>query len=141
MSRTARAILTVALLGVMCVPAVLAQNAEPENDGRYMIKFNDFRGAAQAVTASGGRVVHELGPQQTIAAWLPDQALRGLEKHPNIEFIEVDPRRFLMAETKPYGITMVQADDAQFSNNNSSGCTVCIIDSGYYRGHEDLQDT
>ncbi|HVS32976.1 MAG TPA: S8 family serine peptidase, partial [Thermoanaerobaculia bacterium] len=25
--------------------------------------------------------------------------------------------------------------------NNSSGCTVCIIDSGYYRGHEDLQDT
>ena len=46
-----------------------------------------------------------------------------------------------MSQTKPYGITMVQADNAVFANNNSSGCTVCIIDSGYYRGHEDLQDT
>ncbi|HVS32441.1 MAG TPA: peptidase S8, partial [Thermoanaerobaculia bacterium] len=141
MSKSVRATLMIALVAVMFVSMAVAQDAEPENDGRYMIKFRNFQGAAQAVTAAGGRVVHELGPQETIAAWLPEQAIRGLEHNPNVEFIEVDPRRYLMAETKPYGITMVQADDAVFNSNNSSGCTVCIIDSGYYRGHEDLQDT
>jgi serine protease len=140
MSRYVRASMVAALFVVLVAsPMVMAQAGEPENDGRYMIKFKEFRGAAQAVAAAGGRVVHELAPQSTIAAYLPDQALRGLQNNPNVEFIEVDPRRYLMAQTSPYGIAMVQANDAVFNNNNSAACTVCIIDSGYYRAHEDLQ--
>ena len=122
-------------------PIAFAQPAEPPDDGRYMIKFHNFAGAAQAVAAAGGRPVIELGPQRVIAAYLPPQALQGLQHNPNVEYIEVDQRRYLMAQTKPYGITMVQADDPLFSTNNSAGCTVCIIDSGYYLAHEDLQDT
>jgi serine protease len=142
MSRYVRASMVAALLVVLVAsPVVMAQGGEPENDGRYMVKFKEFRGAAQAVAAAGGRVVHELAPQSTIAAYLPDQALRGLQNNPNIELIEVDPRRYLMGQTSPYGIAMVQANDAVFNNNNSAACTVCIIDSGYYRAHEDLQSS
>jgi serine protease len=39
-------------------------------------------------------------------------------------------------ETIPYGIGMVQAD--QVSSVNVGNRKVCIIDSGYYRDHEDL---
>jgi len=130
-----------AVLLMAVVPfTTFAQDSNPPNDGRYMVKFKDFDGAASLVRSLGGKPVRELAPQKVVAAMLPEQALRGLQNHPNVEYVEIDQRRYLMGETKPYGITMVQADDPIFDNNNSSGCTVCIIDSGYYRGHEDLQD-
>jgi serine protease len=142
MSKRSFASLVLALLaGLLIVPVTMAADGEPENDGRYMVKFKDFRGAAQAVRAAGGNPVIELEPQGVVAAYLPEQALRGLQKNPNVEYIEVDPRRYLMSQVSPYGIAMVQANDAVFASTNSSGCTVCIIDSGYYRNHEDLQST
>lgn len=123
---------------VMTAPVVMAQDSA--SDGRYLVKFKDFRGASQAVNAHGGRAVLELEPQGVVAAYLPEQALNGLRNNPNVEYVEVDERRYLMGQTSPYGIAMVQANDPIFANVNSSGCTVCIIDSGYYRAHEDLQD-
>jgi serine protease len=139
MTRYTRATMIAALIAiVMAAPMALAQDAQPENDGRYIIKLKNLNGGAQMVAAAGGRVVHELGPQSALAAYLPEAALNGLRNNPNVEYIELDARRYLMAETSPYGIAMVQANDAVFNNNNSAGCTVCIIDSGYYRAHEDL---
>jgi serine protease len=117
-----------------------AQGAGAESDGRYMVKFRDFNGAAQAVSAAGGQVVHELGPQKAIAAYLPEQALEGLRRNPNVEYVEVDPRRYLLAQTTPYGIGMVQANDDTFKSSSQGSVTVCIIDSGYQLAHEDLQD-
>ena len=53
-----------------------------------------------------------------------------------VEYIEVDTKRYLYAESVPYGITMVQAplvSDAYTSNTKA-----CIIDTGYTLGHPDL---
>lgn len=141
MNRRLATLLSVLSVVLLMPFSVVAQDATPPNDGRYMVKFKDFNNAASLVRSMGGRPIHELGPQKVVAAMLPDQALRGLQNHPNVEYVELDSRRYLMGETKPYGIPMVQADDPIFNNNNSAGCTVCIIDSGYYRGHEDLQDS
>jgi serine protease len=139
MSKRGFASLVLALaVGLMIAPVAMAVDGDTPNDGRYMVKFKDFRGAAATVRAAGGNPVIELAPQGVVAAYLPEQALKGLQNNPNVEYIEVDPRRYLMGQTSPYGIAMVQAD--QFAGNNSSSCTVCIIDSGYYRAHEDLQD-
>lgn len=43
-----------------------------------------------------------------------------------------------LAETTPYGIGHVQAEDVPDANSGSR--KVCIIDSGYDRNHEDLPD-
>jgi serine protease len=134
MPKVVRASLMLAIFVI--APIVVAQDAEPPNDGRYMIQFRDLAGAAQTVIAHGGRPVLELVPQSVIAAYLPEQALQGLRNHPNVEYIEIDPRRYPMAQTTPYGIKMVQAD--QVSDSNAAGRKVCIIDSGYSLGHEDL---
>lgn len=120
----------------LTVALPLAAQQTPDQDGRYLIQFRDFRGAAQVVRAAGGTPVVELAQQGAIAAYLPSQALPGLRKNPNVVLIEPDPRRHLMAETSPYGIAMVQAD--QVSDANAANTTVCIIDSGYFREHEDL---
>ena len=129
------------MMALSITPAAIAQQATPQSDGRYMVKFRNFEGAANAVTAAGGRVALELAPQKVIAAYLPEQALRGLQNNPNVEYVEVDARRYPLAQSTLYGIHMVQADAAAFATTDASvASTVCIIDSGFYQAHEDLQD-
>jgi subtilisin family serine protease len=121
-----------------------AGTPEEESPGeqRYIVKFRDFVGAASEVRAAGGQVAVELAAQKAIAAYLPEQALSGLQKNPKVEYVEIDARRYPMAQTKPYGISMVQADDPAFATSGASAASaVCIIDSGYYLAHEDLQDS
>lgn len=133
-----------ALLLALGLPAIAS--AEPRdqglNDGRYIVKFKRPDGAAQAIAAAGGRVALDLAPQNAVAAYLPEAAVLALQHNPNVEYVEVDVRRYPRAQTKPYGIGMVQADDPAFAVSGASvGSTVCIIDSGYYMAHEDLQDS
>ena len=118
------------------------------SDNRYLIEFRAWGPQARAaVNSAGGQVIREFPGLRSIAARMAPQAARALENNPSVNFVEVDPRRYMMArkpnpgwtEVVPYGISMVQAD--QITNANPSNRKVCIIDSGYYMGHEDLQDT
>jgi len=130
------------MIGLLAATAVVAQDIAPQSDGRYLVKFRIFKDAANAVTAAGGRVARELGREKIVAVYLTEQAAHGLRNNPNVESVEVDQRRYPMAQSKPYGIGMVQADNAVLTTSGASvGSTVCIIDSGYYQAHEDLQDT
>jgi serine protease len=105
---------------------------------RYMIEFHVFGPQAlQAIEARGGRVALELPNYRVAAAYLPESAAQALARHPNVREIAEDVKRFPMAQTVPYGIPMVQAD--QVSDANAANRKVCIIDSGYWRDHEDLQ--
>lgn len=78
----------------------------------------------------------DLSKHNAAAMTLPAQALTALKNNPNVAFVEADVKRYPLAQTTPYGITMVQAplvSDAMASNR-----TVCIIDSGFDASHEDL---
>lgn len=130
-----RFLLSVAL-ALVVLPLTAQERAD--QDGRYLIQFRDFRGAAAVVSAAGGTPVVELVPQSAIAAYIPAQALEGLRRNPNVVLVEPDPRRYPFGQTTPYGITMVQAD--LVTDANASNTTICIIDSGYYRDHEDLAE-
>merc|ERR1719223_400858 len=44
-----------------------------------------------------------------------------------------------LSEEKPYGIAMVKADDGVFANPTDRK-KVCVVDTGYDLGHEDLPD-
>ncbi|KPH64532.1 S8 family serine peptidase [Pseudoalteromonas porphyrae] len=67
-----------------------------------------------------------------------DQKARLLQSS-EVASIEVDPKRYLMAESTPYGITMVQAQ--QLSDNLTGNQKVCIMDTGYTLNHPDLPST
>ena len=128
-----RLALTLALLVVVAAVPVLGQGQE-----RYMVEFHRFGpDSVKAVRAAGGTPVHEFPQYGVVAAWLPDAALKGLANNPNVRQIAKDQKRYLLSETVPYGIPMVQAD--QVADPSSPACKVCIIDSGYYVNHEDLQ--
>ena len=117
---------------------------------RYIVKFNAGRSEAgrAALRAAGGQVLVALDPQNAVAARLPAQALAGLSRNPNIEYIEVDAVRRPLAtwndrvlssgEVLPFGVQMVQADRVRSTNVEAK--KVCIIDSGYSEQHLDLRD-
>lgn len=126
-----------AIIILLTVP-VLA--AGPDLD-RHIVKFKDARfgpGSAQIVVGYGGIVHLQLVPQKAVAATIPTAAVEGLRNHPDVQYVEIDPPRYALAQTTPYGIKMVQAN--QVSDSLASGRKVCIIDSGYSLNHEDLDN-
>ncbi|XOV80862.1 MAG: S8 family serine peptidase [Aestuariibacter sp.] len=66
--------------------------------------------------------------------------LKRLNSNPMVSFAEADVRRKFMAQTQPYGIGMVQADqvDDSVASANAGGKKICVIDSGLDLPHEDM---
>jgi subtilisin family serine protease len=95
------------------------------------------------------RIKHDLPRIGAVAMVLSREALKKLREDKDIDSIEEDVRRYPLAATTlsdgstymkgqlvPYGLKMVQAD--QLPDTNAANRTLCIIDSGYDRSHEDL---
>lgn len=132
-------------LGLMLNPAekhAAQRQADPNvhpHGERYIVKFKKPVAGANALSQAKAYVALALPKHKAVSAYIPEAALAGLKKNPNIEYIERDPIRMPFGETTPYGIPMVQAD--QVSDASAANTNVCIIDSGYYAAHEDLQNT
>lgn len=88
----------------------------------------------------GAKVTSELHHLNMVTAELSPFAIAKLQADDGIEYIEEDlPRRF-MAQTSPYGISMVQADqvDDSLASAGNGGKKICVIDSGLDLPHEDM---
>jgi len=105
---------------------------------RYMIKFRGRGAHASAVRRIGGDPVHDLSDLGVVAAWLTEEELVSLSRDPDVAAIEKDVPRYPMAQSVSYGVAMVQGD--QVSDAAAANRRICIIDSGYWPGHEDLPD-
>lgn len=92
-------------------------------------------------TAAGvsAEVVLPLPQINAMAVMLDSEQYQALSADPNVALVEVDPKRYLMAESSPYGIGMVQAN--LVSDSQTANRKVCITDTGYTRGHSDLPST
>ena len=135
--------------------AALAQQTATFNDGRYIIKMRSQgsgedrgdgtaeveRGRAEVET-SGGIVVNRLDKHRSVVAVLSAAGAARLRGNPKVQSVEPDSRRYPLAQSTPWGVTRVQADNTLFKTTASTGnVMVCIIDSGYQRLHVDLPKT
>lgn len=103
---------------------------------------------SEHIRQHGGKVKRILERTNSIAAELSPAQLSKLKKSADVEFVEIDPIRFLPLpftkpqkrppadEETPYGITMVQADQL---NEGVNTVVICITDTGYDGDHEDLR--
>lgn len=127
------------LLGSLAAaPAVAAGN-----DSRVIVKFKAgaFAKGRAEVAARGGKVLLNLSEFDALSVRLSPAAIKLLKRSRNVEFIEPDHPQYPMAmgalaESVPYGIPMVQAD--QVSDAATGNRTLCIIDSGIDGTHPDL---
>lgn len=84
---------------------------------------------------------------ESIGASVVETELRNVKallEDPRVASVEVDPKRYLFdlqiaAQSTPYGITMVQAN--QVSDAYATNMKVCVIDTGYRLGHVDLPNS
>ena len=86
----------------------------------------------------GAKPLKSLPNRLMMVATLNKAAFNKLKNNPQVASISSDPKRYLAAQSTPYGIPMVQAN--QLAQNNLSARKVCIIDTGFNLGHPDLGD-
>lgn len=119
--------------------------AQDNNIERYIVKYspnNQERVEAEIALANGEIKLH-LGNQRFYAVEMLPEDMNRLQSVAEIEFIEVDARNFLFAETKEYGIDMINVDETNplhLSEATTTDRKVCIIDTGFDRNHIDLQN-
>lgn len=143
-----------AVLATGLAPAAAwsADREPPAGHKRFIVAFKSSGESAgrSALAAARGRVQRELPALRAASVELPEAAVEALQRHPHIEYIEEDVKRYPLAlanpsatpyatgQLEPYGIRMVQADQLPQGDTLAGNRTVCIIDSGYSLGHEDL---
>jgi hypothetical protein len=127
----------------------------PQGDpNRYIVVYNNDRGVVEQNDFLDGQVHLALPALNALAVTISPEALEGLRNNPNIESIEQDVLRFSggtfrgisstlpitrnpdVDQETPYGIYFVQAD--QVPMGSSFVPKICIMDSGFDLGHEDL---
>lgn len=147
-----RHLLALAALAALGVSAASAAPAEPPPGfTRVIVAFKAGAAGAlrAAVNAVGGRVREDIFGMPAIAVEMPERAVMALQRNPNVEYVETDVKRFLLAtatsstgapytlgQRVPWGIVAVQAD--RLTAEDVASRKVCIIDSGVQRAHEDL---
>ena len=153
-------------VGIQVTDIALKPVASSTLPKRYIIKYKqnqntsvvmDDNNVAYASGLPGNMVNHALAVQNKlkkmgvkvraqhpeiniISAQLSAKDIVALNNDSNVEYVEEDLPRHLMAQTTPYGISMVQADqvDDSVASASAGGKKICIIDSGLSLPHEDL---
>lgn len=161
-------VLSLALIAVLGLSLFGASSTlaapNPEGKTRVFVQFAPgAKGSVEnALTRAGGEFHYAFDELDAFAVTLPTAALDGISRNPNVLLIEEDAPRYLIgveasqenapfaagSQSVPYGIDMVQARDVWDANRDgaidagaptASNRTICIIDSGMYNAHEDLQ--
>ncbi len=119
---------------------------------KYIVKFKDDTSSPSLMGGNsfwGPRIVQEsvldqlkarkvekLGNSAIYSVEMEDSELGKLRNRSDVEYVEIDPPRYLLSETTPWGYEAVNAQ--LLDDSNAGNRTVCIIDSGYDLAHNDL---
>jgi subtilisin family serine protease len=135
---------------ILAAGASAVQAGSPE---RVFIEYSPGAGAVvrEAIAAEDGVIHYRFDRIGALAASLDDRAAERVAQHPKVLSVEPDPKRYLAGkkvsvvddadpQTLPYGIDRVQAPMVWAEGFEGEGVTVCIIDTGLYVGHEDIDD-
>ena len=128
--------------------APLADILPPTGQDRYLIRFSDTatQSSLQAVTGdslarsvlagAGVTPIKTIPRHHIMVAMLTKAQMARLKLMPEIEDVEIDPVRYISAQSVPYGISATQSD--AMPPFTDAGIKVCVVDTGYALGHPDL---
>jgi serine protease len=155
MKKSGQWLFFVLVVAAMTLSGFAPGMSAPAEQARVWVEFAPGRsGEVRASLAAVGAEFHYTFDElSSFVVSVPQNALQGLARNPNIVGIEDDVPRYPMGDTTlngqtiPYGLDKVQARDIWDANRDGvvdpgaptgAGRTVCIIDSGLYQAHEDF---
>ena len=102
--------------------------------------INNALAVKNKIKSLGAKIRAEYPSINVISAELTAKDIQILSNDSSVDYVEEDLQRHFMAQSVPYGISMVQADqvDDSVASANAGGKKICIIDSGLNLPHEDL---
>lgn len=155
-------VLVLAFLFTGIVPVA----AQPKETIRVWVEYQSDKKAdvEKALKAQNAEFHYDFADLNAYVVTMPTAALNGITKNPHVLSVEEDVLRFPMAadfttlnallsesalpaQVVPWGVDAVQARDVWDADRDGTvdagaptgaGIKVCIIDTGYYLGHEDL---
>jgi subtilisin family serine protease len=161
-------IVTLFLLGTFMLTAITPVSGAPDDTVRVWVTYQSGRKAEvfQALSRENAKMHYDFPQLEAYVVSLPAAALNGILRNPFVVGVEGDPERTPVEPMKvnlealyeddilfeneviPWGVEAVQAreiwdtDDDGVADGavDGTGIRVCIIDTGYYGGHEDLKD-
>lgn len=120
------------------------QNGEAVS-GEYGVSMFDAKGNVNDAVAHaflkslGASPIKSIPGHKIMVATMDKKSFNRVVNSQAVASAEIDPLRYLMAQTEPYGVPMVQAN--QLVQSDLSARKVCVIDTGYNLGHPDLPGT
>lgn len=113
-----------------------APPADPplSKDDRYVLRTSQAAVLAD-VASLGGEVLYAVSADLHAVRLAPDAA-RTLVTRAGVDGLEIDPRRALLGESAPWGVTAVQAP-LPSPTPSATPTKVCVIDSGLDADHFD----
>lgn len=133
-----------ALVGVVSAGASQLHAAENGDKVDVLVSFDRNPGPAEEklVRAFGGTVSYTYRITPTIAATIPQAAIKGLLNNPHVTAVELDePVYAVDAELdNSWGVKRIGAGTVHDGGNKGLGIKIGIIDSGINYTHPDLND-
>lgn len=131
---------------------IIGQDDPDAIEGRYIVAFEpgsapgDVEAAQRTARAHGAEVHHTYETAlRGFAASLPEQALRGLRRNPEVSYIEVDRAVEALAEQRPAPWNLDRIDqrdlplDGSYTfHSTGRGVRAHIIDTGIRRSHDEF---
>lgn len=91
----------------------------------------------------GARLVRQFDQENAVAVTMTTQQAQALRQQPAVAKVEEDPKRYMRAAGQqiPYGMELTKSTAAWATAGAAlqRGVKACVIDSGFYAPHEDLQ--
>lgn len=109
-----------------------------ETGERAAVTARTVRGTLQMLQARGVQVDRYLGSMGVVLARIEPELGPWLRAHPNVDYVEPNTTRQLMAQTYGWGAMMVAGTPIWRYWTRGYGAKVLVIDSGHQLGHDDL---
>ena len=165
MKRHGKIIVIFLVLFAFIIATVAQVSAAPTEKTRVWVEYAPGKAAAVSgyLRQVGAQYHYHFGELDSFVVTVSSTAMQGLINNPNVTYVEVDVERALIepkpisiqdlpdpnhsGQTIPFGIDAVQARDVWDSDRDGviddgaptgKDRVVCIIDTGYHSGHEDL---
>jgi len=140
--RVAKAVSVSAGVSLILVAVAATGTAQGPNRSRVFIRFAHQPGPDEEnlVEAAGGEIKYTYRLVPAIAATLPDAAIQGLSRNPNIAAIEPDGEVHIVDVEldSAWGVKRIGASVVHDGGNRGGGVRVAILDTGIDYTHPDL---